>query len=1035
MKVDLPNALSTELGEIERIKPPTDYKAYRGFLQRHWEYDDFKEGTQRPAIEAIIPNDSDVLVRLPTGEGKSVLFQVPALLRGLKTQRLTIVISPLRALMADQVRTLWEKGFHHSVDYLSADRDRWITDEVYQGIVDNRIKLLFVAPERFRVQRFKEAITRRYENDDGFEYVVVDEAHCISQWGFEFRPDYLYAMRKIRERYRNRRNGGLTHFLLFSATVTKAVKEDLRGEIGLSNEKDLRIEPKQMSHPIQPYINLYTENVQANLYGSEITSSRLIKIEECIEKADRTNSAIIVFVTRRLHAEELSQMLSKSVLTGSLKPGVRICYFHAGLPALKRLEVYEEFREGQAHVLVCTKAFGLGMDIPHIHYCVHLAPPSHLEDYLQEVGRTGRGRQERIDAGIENVECTLLYDQSDFDQNLTKIQENKTTAPVLIDLWRRIVEGCREVGKTGRIVRILPTDEFGDLKRDALRRALFWLERYGRLQILGYLRGLLRVRRRKDRLLEISAGDSEESAVARALLRLYETNPLTDSREVHQKETAGDLIDPILRFARGVLDFLFVEQACAEYRKTPTSPGESELFQTPTAHELWDEAEIKLDSVWKHSNLPRIDDVYQALSRLEKLGALKVVRIIEFEPREYHSHENLMWNWLELVLRRVAAPTQETRTTVTQEKMLSLLADDVRQSEESLKWGAQKLRTAHTRVIRSALKLCIAATLRISEQLNKEQQLIYRYSLGFERAKYVKQRIKNIIRIARRVSERLEKARQLSLTRLVACCGGRVSLGELKAALSLLSNLKLYANKQELTCYSYVLEVQNPQDSLRLPGSPDLSPKDQQMFDDLARVNKMAELRSYAMELYAFLPADYRKQYIDNYFSVGSPVELEELLEKTVGSVDDHIIQENKYLSALLAKVREEAIQDELVRLNKEQAAVCSFPYNQHLLVNAGPGSGKTHVLMMRCAHLINRQGLQPNEILVLAFNRAVVYEIKGRIAKLFAKLGYASYVKHLHVYTFHAFAVKHMKPEINVTGDSDGLEEVLHDFSLEFRI
>jgi superfamily I DNA/RNA helicase len=393
-----------------------------------------------------------------------------------------------------------------------------------------------------------------------------------------------------------------------------------------------------------------------------------------------------------------------------------------------------------------------------------------------------------------------------------------------------------------------------------------------------------------------------------------------------------------------------------------------------------------------------------------------------------------MWNWLELVLRRVAAPTQETRTTVTQEKMLSLLADDVRQSEESLKWGAQKLRTAHTRVIRSALKLCIAATLRISEQLNKEQQLIYRYSLGFERAKYVKQRIKNIIRIARRVSERLEKARQLSLTRLVACCGGRVSLGELKAALSLLSNLKLYANKQELTCYSYVLEVQNPQDSLRLPGSPDLSPKDQQMFDDLARVNKMAELRSYAMELYAFLPADYRKQYIDNYFSVGSPVELEELLEKTVGSVDDHIIQENKYLSALLAKVREEAIQDELVRLNKEQAAVCSFPYNQHLLVNAGPGSGKTHVLMMRCAHLINRQGLQPNEILVLAFNRAVVYEIKGRIAKLFAKLGYGSYVKNLHVYTFHAFAFKHMKPETSVIGNSDSLEKILHDFSLELQ-
>jgi superfamily I DNA/RNA helicase len=269
---------------------------------------------------------------------------------------------------------------------------------------------------------------------------------------------------------------------------------------------------------------------------------------------------------------------------------------------------------------------------------------------------------------------------------------------------------------------------------------------------------------------------------------------------------------------------------------------------------------------------------------------------------------------------------------------------------------------------------------------------------------------------------------------LIDFCGSRVSLGELNAALSLLSNLGLYANKQELTCYSYVLEVQDPQDSLRPPGSPDLSPNDQQMFDELERVNKMAQLRSHAVELYALLPAEYRKKYIDDYFSVGSPHELEQLLEKTVGSVDDHIIQENNHLSALLAKVRQEAIQDELVRLNKEQEAVCSFPYNRHLLVNAGPGSGKTHVLIMRCAQLINRLGLQPHEILVLAFNRAVVYEIKERIAKLFTKLGYGSYVKNLHVFTFHAFAFKHMKPETSVIGDSDSLEKVLHDFSLKLQ-
>lgn len=137
--------LRDDFGQLTRERPPEDYEAYRKFLQNHWGHPDFKE-SQRAAIQAIVPNDSDVLVRLPTGEGKSVLFQIPALLRGDKTKRLTLVITPLRALMADQTRTLWGMGFHESVDYLSADRDPWVLSEVYQGILDNRIKLLFVAP-------------------------------------------------------------------------------------------------------------------------------------------------------------------------------------------------------------------------------------------------------------------------------------------------------------------------------------------------------------------------------------------------------------------------------------------------------------------------------------------------------------------------------------------------------------------------------------------------------------------------------------------------------------------------------------------------------------------------------------------------------------------------------------------------------------------------------------------------------------------------------------------------------------------------
>ena len=174
------------------------------FLQENWGYEDFRPGTQRPAIETLLENDRDILLRLPTGAGKSIIFHLPALLRSHYSRRLTVVVTPLRALMRDQVEGLWRKHFTETVDYLSGGRDAWVNYEVYQGILDGRIQLLFVAPERFRVPRFTEALDRRRRMDGGLEFVVFDETHCISEWGFEFRPDYLYAAQYIAEWFKEK---------------------------------------------------------------------------------------------------------------------------------------------------------------------------------------------------------------------------------------------------------------------------------------------------------------------------------------------------------------------------------------------------------------------------------------------------------------------------------------------------------------------------------------------------------------------------------------------------------------------------------------------------------------------------------------------------------------------------------------------------------------------------------------------------------------------------------------------------------------
>jgi len=178
--------------------------------------------SQREYLDLIMPADQDVLVTLPTGTGKSVLFQGPALYRSSYTGKLSIVVTPLKALMEDHVFGLWKQGFWNSVEYINSDKGLEIQD-IYRRIAGGELLMVFITPERFRSKGFIRALHQRLEFDKSFEYIVFDEAHCISQWGSEFRPDYFYCtkqVRKIRDTYDS-------PILLLSATVTKQVAKSI----------------------------------------------------------------------------------------------------------------------------------------------------------------------------------------------------------------------------------------------------------------------------------------------------------------------------------------------------------------------------------------------------------------------------------------------------------------------------------------------------------------------------------------------------------------------------------------------------------------------------------------------------------------------------------------------------------------------------------------------------------------------------------------------------------------------------------------
>lgn len=178
---------------------------------------------QEPYLDLIIPGKTDLLVTLPTGGGKSLLFQAPALFKSSFTNRLSIVVTPLKALMEDQVDKLWQNGFYGSVEYLNSDRST-DTQIIYRAMAGGEIALLFVTPERFRSRSFKNALEVRMQSDGGLEYIIFDEAHCVSQWGHEFRPDYFNCAKEVQGmKERAQENIPL---LLFSATVSEKIYQD-----------------------------------------------------------------------------------------------------------------------------------------------------------------------------------------------------------------------------------------------------------------------------------------------------------------------------------------------------------------------------------------------------------------------------------------------------------------------------------------------------------------------------------------------------------------------------------------------------------------------------------------------------------------------------------------------------------------------------------------------------------------------------------------------------------------------------------------
>ena len=330
---------------------------YQQLLKQYWGYDDFR-GIQRDIIESI-GSGHDTLGLMPTGGGKSITFQVPALAQ----KGTCIVITPLIALMKDQVDNLRRRGIRAAAIYSGLTREEIVT--TLENCIFGDIRILYVSPERLSSELFQTKLRHMQVS-----FITVDEAHCISQWGYDFRPSYL-EIAKIRKLVPH------APVLALTATATPQVVEDIQAKLsGNFQVFRMSFERKNLAYVVRKAPD---------------------KREQLLHILNSMKGTAIVYARSRKRTKEFADLLNEA--------GITATFYHAGLDAVVKDERQNDWQQDKVRVMVATNAFGMGIDKPDVRLVIHMDCPDSIEAYFQEAGRAGRDGRKAY--------AVLLYNDAD----------------------------------------------------------------------------------------------------------------------------------------------------------------------------------------------------------------------------------------------------------------------------------------------------------------------------------------------------------------------------------------------------------------------------------------------------------------------------------------------------------------------------------------------------------------------------------------------------------------------------------------------
>ncbi len=882
-------------------------------LQRYFGYQNFRtfdgENLQEMAVDAALRNKSFITV-FPTGGGKSLTYQLPALMRGESTRSLTVVISPLQSLMKDQVDNLDDKQITSSAT-INGLLDPIERKKVISNVKNGLVNILYIAPESLRSRTIERLLLGR-----DISRFVIDEAHCFSSWGHNFRVDYLYIGEFIKMIQEKKQNSKQIPVSCFTATAKPDVIEDIesyfKDKLNITMDKIVTSSRRK--------------NLKFKVYKLDSEEDKYRQLRFLLEQ--RTCPTII-YASRTKTVNNLHKRLQDD--------GYSIAKFHGQMDKDEKISEQDSFmKDNTANIMVATNAFGMGIDKDNIEMIIHYDISDSLENYVQESGRAAR--QEAL-----NADCFILYVEDDLDKHFSLLQNTKLNLKEIQQIWKAI-KATTKFRKTmsQSALEIARTAGWDENIRDLETRVKTAV---AALEDSGYLK-------RKQNSARVFANSILTSSVMEANKQIDQTKIIP----IEDKENAKRIMSSLVS---------------SKYSKRSEDV----------------EAETRLDYISDNLGINRekvveIINYFREMNLLADFNDLAIYIKKNASKNHLNKQLNEAFNLERFIMGKLSdEPTLIHLKELNEEAALEGLSVNINTINNIMNYFVINQIVERKKVSNNIFKILLKQPLKDLEQSMQDRFDVSHYILQyiFNKKDNVKTENKEIVQVDFSVHELTQAVNNEN-----KLFSKTYNTKQIEEALFYLKKLDL------LTIEGGFLILYNPMFIERIEenNARQYIKKDYEKLDNFYNVKKQQIhiVGEYANKMIE----DYQAalNFVDDYFKL----EYQDFLRKYFKAEKKDFINKN---------ITETKFKQIFGLLSERQLAIINNQDDDQIVVAAGPGSGKTRLLVHKLASIMLMEDIRYEQLLMLTFSRAAVNEFKTRLHELVGDIAYQIDIKTFHSYCF----------------------------------